>query len=153
MSSPGATPGGGAATATAVQRPRPTPSPLTQPFWEATGQHRFLLQHCNVCATNIFYPRASCPSCGSTDLAWQDASGRGTVHTFTIPRRPTHRAFAGAPPIVLAIVELAEGPRVTTNLVDCEPADVSVGMAVELTWDETGDDGIALPLFRPAGAT
>ena len=53
----------------------------------------------------------------------------------------------------MAIVELAEGPRVTANIVECEPEDVSVGMAVELTWDETGDDGIALPLFRPAAAS
>ena len=76
------------------------------------------------------------------------------MHTFTVARRPTHRAFTGdEPPVVLAIVELAEGPRVTTNMVDCEPDDVSVGMAVELTWDETGEDGIALPLFRPAAAS
>jgi uncharacterized OB-fold protein len=126
---------------------------MTQPFWEATGRHQFLLQRCGACGTYIFYPRANCLNCGSTDLGWQEASGRGTVHTFTIPRRPTHRAFNGVPPIVLAIVELAEGPRVTTNIVECEPEDVSVGMAVELTWDETGDDGIALPLFRPAAAS
>lgn len=126
---------------------------MTQPFWDATAQHRFLLQHCGGCGAHIFYPRASCPSCGSTDLGWAEASGRGTVHTFTVPRRPTHRAFASAPPVVLAIVELAEGPRVTTNVVECDPEDVSVGMAVELTWDETGDDGIALPLFRPAATS
>jgi uncharacterized OB-fold protein len=140
-------------TGTDVQRPRPRPSDLTRPFWEATAEGRFLLQHCNACSAAIFYPRASCPTCGSTDLGWQDASGRGTLHTFTIPRRPTHPAFAGAPPIILAIVELAEGPRITTNLVECEPADVTVGMAVELTFDEVGDDGFALPLFRPAPAS
>jgi uncharacterized OB-fold protein len=145
-------PTGTAASGTRVNRPRPTPSPLTQPFWAATAEGRFLLQHCNACSADIFYPRANCPTCGSTDLGWKDASGRGTLHTFTVARRPTHPAFNGAPPVILAIVELAEGPRVTTNLVDCEPADVSVGMPVELTWDEVGEDGIALPLFRPASS-
>jgi len=148
-------PAGGASgttTDTSVRRPRPTPSPLTQPFWDATAEHRFLLQHCNACGTDIFYPRATCPNCGSIDLGWKDASGRGTVHTFTVARRATHPAFRDAPPIILAIVELAEGPRVTTNIVECEPSEVSVGMPVELTWDEVGDDGIALPLFRPVAS-
>jgi uncharacterized OB-fold protein len=98
----------------------------------------------------VFYPRPTCPSCGSLELEWQEASGDATVHTFTIARRSTHPAFNGREPYVVAIVELAEGPRVTTSIVDCDPDDVRVGMPVRLTFDEVGDDGIALPLFRPA---
>ena len=73
-----------------------------------------------------------------------------TLHTFTVARRPTHPAFEGTEPYVVAIVELAEGPRVTGNLVDCAVDDVHVGMAVELVWDEPDDDGIRLPLWHPA---
>ena len=94
----------------------------------------------------------ACPHCGATELRWEEASGRGEVHTFTVARRPTHPAFAGQEPYVIAVVELEEGPRVTTNVVGCEPEDVRVGMPVELTFEEKGEDGFALPLFRPAGA-
>jgi uncharacterized protein len=72
------------------------------------------------------------------------------VHTFTVARRATHPAFAGAEPYVIAIVELAEGPRTTGNLVDCAVDELRVGMEVELGWDEPGDDGIRLPLWHPA---
>jgi uncharacterized OB-fold protein len=84
------------------------------------------------------------------DLDWEDASGQGTLYTFTVARRPTHPAFAGTEPYVVAIIELAEGPRVTGNLVDCPVDDVRVGMAVELGWDEPDADGISLPLWHPA---
>jgi uncharacterized OB-fold protein len=123
---------------------------VTRPFWEATGEGRFLIQRCGSCAAAAFYPRPACPSCGSGELGWEEASGDATVHTFTVARRSTHPAFAGQEPYVVAIVELAEGPRVTTSIVDCPPDDVRVGMPVRLTFDEVGDDGIALPLFRPA---
>jgi uncharacterized OB-fold protein len=130
-------------------RPRPAPSPVTRPFWEATGEGRFLIQRCRNCSSPTFYPKATCPTCGSVDLAWEEASGRGEVHTFTIARRPTHPAFGGEGPYVIAVVELAEGPRVTTNVIGCEPEDVKVGMAVEVTFEEKGEDGFALPLFQP----
>ena len=133
-----------------ISRPAPRPSEQSAAFWAATAERRFQLQRCRSCSTAIFYPRINCPRCGSTDLAVEDASGRGTVYTYTIARRPTHRAFADAGPYVIAIVELDEGPHVTTNIVDCDPDDVSIGMPVEVRFaDEV--DGIALPLFRPAG--
>ena len=135
----------------AISRPLPRPSEHSREFWAATAEGRFVLQTCRSCTETIFYPRVNCPSCGSTELTSTDASGRGIVHTYTIARRPTHRAFADAGPYVIAIVELAEGPHVTTNIVDCEPDDVSVGMPVEVTFaDEV--DGIALPLFRPSSS-
>jgi uncharacterized OB-fold protein len=131
-------------------RPRPRPSPTTRPFWEATAEGRFLIQRCGACRAAIFYPKSTCPSCGSVELGWEDASGRGVVHTFTVARRPTHPAFAGDEPYVVAVVELAEGPRVTTNIVGCAAEDVRVDLPVEVTFEEAGPDGIALPLFRPA---
>lgn len=131
-------------------RPRPTPSSVTEPFWAATAEERFLVQHCAACGHVQHYPRPTCTACGATELTWRPISGRATVHTYTVARRPTHKAFDGADPAVIAIVELAEGPRVTTNIVDCDPDAVHVDMAVELCWDEPGPDGIRLPLFRPA---
>ena len=133
-----------------MSRPRPAPSPTTEAFWAATADHRFLLQRCQACGSAQFYPKATCTTCGSAALDWEAASGQGTLHTFTVARRPTHPAFEGAEPYVVAIVELAEGPRVTGDLVDCPIDDVRIGMAVELVWDELGADGIRLPLWHPA---
>ncbi len=131
-----------------TMRPQPRPTDLTADFWAATGEGRFLIQRCGQCNEAIFYPRVNCPQCGSRDLRNEDASGAGTVYTYTISRRPTHRAFAEAGPYVIAIVELAEGPHVTTNIVDVDPDDVHVGMKVEVTF-APDVDGVALPLFRP----
>jgi uncharacterized protein len=132
-----------------VRRPRPTPSPTTEAFWAATTDHRFLFQRCTSCSTAQFYPKATCTTCGSSELAWEAASGQGTLHTFTVARRATHPAFEGAEPYVVAIIELAEGPRVTSNLVECDLDDVRIGMEVELCWDAPDADGISLPLWRP----
>ena len=133
-----------------MKRPRPAPSPTTEAFWAATAEHRFLLQRCAACSAAQFYPKATCTTCGSSELAWEAASGRGTLHTFTVARRATHPAFDGIGPYVVAIVELAEGPRVTSNLVECDLDDVRIGMSVELCWDDPDADGISLPLWRPA---
>jgi uncharacterized OB-fold protein len=133
-----------------VRRPRPTPSPTTEAFWAATAEGQFLLQRCRACGAVQFYPKTTCTTCGSGALDWEAASGRGTLHTFTVARRATHPAFEGSDPYVVAIVELAEGPRVTGNLVDCPVDDVRIGMAVELVWDDQDGDGIRLPLWRPA---
>ena len=137
-----------------MTHPRPaSPSVLTLPFWEATARGQFLIQRCGGCQAAIFYPRPACPRCGRADPAWEAATGTGTVHTFSVARRPTHPKFTGDEPYVVAIVELVEGPHVTTNIVGCDPDDVRVGMAVELVFDEVGADGFALPFFRPPGAS
>lgn len=133
-----------------MSHPRPgRPSVVTRPFWEATAEGRFLIQRCAGCRSAIFYPRPACPHCGGGELAWEAASGAATVHTFSIARRPTHPKFTGDEPYVVAIVELAEGPHVTTNIIECDPDDVRIGMAVQLVFDAVGDDGYALPFFRP----
>ena len=134
-----------------MSRPRPAVSSLTQPFWDATAQGRFLFQRCQNCSAAIFYPRPSCTSCGSLELAWEQASGLGVIHTFSIARRATHPAMKDLVPYIVAIVELAEGPHVTTNIVGCPVDDVAVGQAVELAFDDIAEDGYALPLFRLVG--
>jgi uncharacterized OB-fold protein len=115
-------------------------------FWTsgADGVLRFLA--CAMCEYLIHPPRPYCPRCGSRDVAPRAVSGRGTVHTFTINHQPwdgTHELY------VIAIVSIDEQPdvRLTTNIVDCEPDDVAIGMRVEVVFAE--HDDVWLPLFRP----
>ena len=135
----------------------PTPAPAVNPevkiFWDATAEGRLLLPRCQDCQTVIWFPRPYCPACGSLSVDWIEASGKGTVYTFTINRRgagdlPEYRDPG---PYVLAYVELEEGPRIMTNIVDCDPDSVKIGQAVEVVFHDTGQ-GTALPRFRPAGS-
>lgn len=132
----------------------PAPAPLvTQAnaaFWAATAEGRFQLQKCNACDTVIWFPRRECPSCWTNDITAFDASGKGTIYSFAIIRKGA-MAYKEAGPFVVAYVELAEGPRVMTNIVDCPVDDVRVGMAVEVVWHDTGQ-GNALYRFRPVTA-
>ncbi len=130
-------------------RPRPEPTPTSRPFWEATARGEFMIQHCRRCDAYVFYPRINCTGCGSLELEWRPTSGRGSVYSYTVARRPTHPAFADRVPYVIAIVELEEGPRVTTNLVDCDPEKVKIGMPVRVVFEDPVD-GIAIPVFQPA---
>ena len=105
--------------APAYQKPLPQPGAITAPFWRAAKEHRLSIQRCTACLGHIFYPRAICPHCGGADLTWVDASGRGTVYSYTVARRATMYPFTADVPYVIAIVELAEGPRMTTSVVGC----------------------------------
>lgn len=126
-------------------------------FWEATREGRLLVQWCTECDKGIFYPRAFCPDCGRSavgaGLEWRTASGQATVHSLTIEHNPaaTGASFSGGEPYVVALVDLAEGVRMLTNIVGCPPDEVRVGMAVTLTWEPLSD-GRQLPQFTPAGA-
>ena len=103
------------------------------------------------CQAVIWYPRPFCPACASTHVEWIEASGRGTVYSFTVNRRGQADLadYKDAGVYVLAYVELAEGPRMMTNIVDCDPDTVRIGQAVEVVFHDTGQ-GTALPRFRPA---
>lgn len=121
----------------------------TQEFWDATARGVFLLKRCDDCGVVIWYPRFVCPDCHGTATSWFEASGRGTVYSYTVPRRG-QGPWKDVAPFIVAYVELDEGPRVMTNLVEVEPEAVEVGMAVEVVWHDTGE-GRALYRFRPAG--
>ncbi|MDZ7676702.1 MAG: Zn-ribbon domain-containing OB-fold protein [Acidimicrobiales bacterium] len=123
------------------------PGPVSEPYWRAAGRHELVIQRCGSCDEPVHYPRPTCPCCGHRELHWERASGRGRVHTFTVARRPTHAAFTDRTPYVIAIVKLDEGPRLTTNIVDCDPDSVHVGMGVEVAFEDR--DGRTLPVFRP----
>jgi uncharacterized OB-fold protein len=126
----------------------PKPNLETQAFWDATAEGKLLLKRCDRCGTVIWYPRSICPACGSLDTSWFEASGRGTVYSCTVTRKG-QGAYREAGPFVLAYVELEEGPRLMTNIVDCDPFSVRIGQPVEVVFHDTGQ-GSALPRFRPA---
>lgn len=132
-------------------KPLPTPDPVTKPFWDSLKAHAIQLQRCSGCGRFVYYPRALCPGCLSDDLVWTPVSGRGVLHAFTIPHRHPNRAFSADGPYVVALVDLEEGVRVMSNLigVDPTPEAVTVGMPVEIVYDDVTEE-ITLPKFRPS---
>lgn len=136
----------------------PAPDPAVQddaaPFWDATKEHRLVLPRCRACQEYIWYPRGFCPSCGSFDIEWTSVAGTGTVYSRSIPRRG-QGAYRDAAPYVLAYVELdlpdgRPGPRIITNIVDCDPHSVVIGDRVTVVFHDT-ESGHALVRFRPIG--
>jgi uncharacterized OB-fold protein len=131
------------------KKPLPQPTPVSKPFWDAAKRHELQIQHCSKCGSHVFYPREVCPECLAPDLAWVKVSGKGTLYSYTIAQAPTHHSFAEDVPYVIAIVELAEGPHVTTNITGCTPEQLKVGMPVVVAFDDVTPE-TTLVKFRPA---
>jgi uncharacterized OB-fold protein len=115
--------------------------PTTAPFWAAAAEHKLLIQRCAACGTHQFYPRPFCLSCGGRQVEWVEAAGTGTVHATT--RVHLQVLSDLEPPYIVALVELDEGPRLVTNLVEPTP---SIGDRVEVRWRERSD-APPLPVF------
>ncbi len=130
-------------------KPIPAVQPWTEEFWRATKKRRLLIQECQNCNTLIFYPRKYCPECWSVDLGWREASGKAKVYTFAIMRDMVEPQFMPDLPYVLAMVDLQEGIRMMTQIVECEPEAVEIGMDVDVIFQDITDQH-ALPLFRPS---
>ena len=127
----------------------PAVTDLTKPYWDNARAGRLVTQRCRSCGRIWHPPLPACPHCHSTDIGWREVRGDGTVYTYTVVRHPTHAALADHIPYVVAIVELAEGPRLVTGITGCAPGDVRVGMAVRACFREVAD-GVTLPYFEPA---
>jgi uncharacterized OB-fold protein len=125
----------------------PAVTPETEHFWKGGADGHLHLQRCSDCGYWIHPALPRCPSCLGKNLAPQVASGRGTVHSWTVNYQ---QWIPGSNPYVIGLIELEEqeGLRLATNVVGCDPDDVHIGMAVEVLFEENGD--IYLPLFRPA---
>lgn len=134
----------------AASPPLPRPSTESEPFWDAVQRGELRFQRCARDGKLFFPPAARCPRCWSGEWTWDRVSGRGTVFSFVVFQRSYHPAFRGALPYAVAIVELEDGVRFTTRLVDVRVEDVRVGMPVEVAFTPVGETGQQLPLFRPA---
>ncbi len=134
---------------TTYSKPLPRPDAVTEEFWKAAKRHELVIQHCKDCKEHIFYPREVCPRCVSRNLEWVKASGKGEVYSYTVVRKAAYPGFVNDVPYVYAIIELAEGVRMTSNVVGCNVEHVKVGMPVVVTFDDVTDD-IALVKFKPA---
>jgi len=141
-----------------VHEPAPLPEKATprdgppadiemEPYWAATLEGRLLIQRCVPHGHTQLYARAHCVTCRG-EVRWEDASGFGTLYSFTVLRQHHSRSLRHLLPLVVALVDLAEGPRIMTNLVDVAPEDVRVGMRVEVYFERVSDHA-ALPLFVP----
>lgn len=128
--------------------PRPTPD--TRPYWDGAAAGELRLPRCMDCDLVFFYPRSICPHCSSTAVDWFTASGRGTLHSYLISHRPA-RGFEDEVPYAVAVVELAEGPRMMSSIIGVpnDPDHLVLDMPLEVVFEHHGD--VAVPKFRPAG--
>jgi uncharacterized OB-fold protein len=129
--------------------PRPINPELTRPFWEAAGRHELVMPRCTTCDHVFFYPRSECPRCFSTALEWVPVSGRGRLHSFTVVYQPANAAFRDEAPHVYAVVQLDEGPRMVSNVVQCDPEAVRVDMPLVAVFDDVTPEW-TLVKFKPA---
>ena len=131
-----------------MPKPLPLPDIDSAPYWDAARAHRFVAQRCADCGTLLFPPKARCPACLTSALAWVDLSGRGTIYTFCVAHMDLIPGFT--PPYVVAVVELEDQPglRVTANIVDCPVERVRIGLPVEVTFEDRTPER-TLPQFRP----
>lgn len=127
----------------------PEPDNSNLPYFDGARSGKLRLQRCDDCGNWMFPVRGRCQSCGSTQIKWADASGRGTVYTHALLRREYHPRHAGRLPVIMAQVDLEEGVRVNTNLVDVEPGAVKAGMKVTVAFEHS-PVGEAVVVFRPA---
>lgn len=134
-----------------LEKPLPEINSLSQPFWEAAADNKLVIQRCSNCGVFVWCPRPSCTECGGDQLEWKTMSGRGMVFSFTIVREVTEgrgRGFVKDIPYIIAWIDLEEGPRFCSNVVDCPIDKVTIGMPVEAVFEKAGGD-ISLPKFRP----
>jgi uncharacterized protein len=131
-------------------RALPQPDHASRHYWQSAADGHLVLQRCAGCHQFQFYPRALCSSCAG-ETEWVSASGRGTLYTYTVIRQNRSKAFAALSPYAVGIVELDEGVRMMSNIVDCDVEDLRVGMPLEVLIVRATDD-VGLPFWRPAGS-
>ena len=115
-------------------------------FFDGARDGRLLIQRCVDCDDYQFYPRQVCIHCDSTNVEWVQASGRGTVHTFTVIHQQGMPGWRDETPFVAAVIDLEEGPRMTSNVIECAPTDVRIGAPVAVTFVDEGP--FVLPRFK-----
>jgi uncharacterized OB-fold protein len=137
-----------------VEPDRPLPNPMTpeaKPYWDGLQEHKLMLPKCEDCGKPFFYPRVLCPHCQSWRITWIQASGKGKLYSFEIAHQQLNRRFKIPTPYILAMIELEEGPRMMSNLVNIEanPQVIQCDMPVEVVFEKLTDD-VTIPLFQPS---
>ena len=132
-----------------IAKPAPVPDETSAPFFDGARAGKLMLQHCSSCNDWSWPVRERCPHCFAATLQWRQASGRGTLYTFTIMHQAMNPGFASSVPYNVAQIDLTEGVRVTSNITGAGNDALRVGMALEVVFEDTGD-GVSIPKFRPA---
>jgi uncharacterized OB-fold protein len=134
---------------------RPETDAFTRPYWAAAAEGRLLIRRCRTarCGVAHHYPREFCPSCWSEDVVWEEASGRARLYTWSVVHLNDLPPFGDRVPYVAAVVDLAEGPRMMTEVIGCATQLLRVDMVLQVDFrvDEETPDTPAVPVFRPAG--
>lgn len=127
----------------------PEPTPDTQPFWDGCAVGELRIQRCADCGLAYFYPRPVCPHCGSAGVEWFTASGEATLYSYVINHRPAP-GWEEEVPYAIAVVELAEGPRMMTSItgIPNTPEELVLDMPLRVRFERRGD--VSLPVFGPA---
>ncbi len=133
----------------AYRKPLPHIDEESRPWWEAVQRHELYLQKCRECGDLRFHPRALCTSCMSPRTEWVRCKGGGRIYAFTVTNQNQAAGFRESLPYVMAWVELEEGVKMLTNIVDCPPEQVKIGMPVEAVFDDV-TPAVTLVKFRPA---
>ena len=131
----------------AYAKPLPVLEGLAGEFYAWCRQHELRFQRCTRCRAWRHVPREMCSSCGSPEWEWARASGRGTVFTWTVVARALHPAYAADVPFAPAVIEMDEGVRLLSAVVDCAPDELAVGMPVEVAFEAVTPE-VTLPKFR-----
>ena len=130
-------------------RTQPTRTAFSEPWFSACAEGRLLIQRCEDCGHYQFYPRVICSSCASSNVQWVEASGKARLTSFSVVRRAVSRAYEA--PYVVALVELQEGPRMMSNIIDVDPQTVRIGAPLSVRFESWSDE-VTLPVFTVATA-
>ena len=124
----------------------PIPNLFTETYWAAAREGRLLVRRCHTCGHAHHPPRPACPICWSDEVVWEDASGVGALYTFSVIHENDLAPFSAGLPYVVAVVELDEGPRFMTTIIDSDPDDLQVGAPVSVVFVDR--DGVSIPVFK-----
>ena len=127
-----------------VEKILPRVTPLTKPFWDSCASGELRMQHCDDCDNYQYYPRSICSGCEGTTLSWRLVSGKGTIASFTVVRRAISAAYPA--PYVVALIDLVEGPRMMSMIVDEIVENIAIAAAVTVRFDPWGS-GLKMPVF------
>lgn len=134
-------------TTAPIGKPVPEATPALAPFFAAAREGRLVVQRCGGCGTLRFPPRELCSTCLAREATWEHVSGRGEVFSYNVMHQVYHPGFVSEVPYAVVIVRLEEGPKITSNLVDCPVGEITIGMPVEVVFERVSPE-VTLPKFR-----